>query len=264
MPILEVDGTRVEYEQEGHGTGLLLLHSLLTELTVFERVLPELAKKHRVTRINLPGFGQSGPLALHSVADHGDHLASVMDALDLPETTDVFGNGFGAFVALALATRHGAHFNRLLVADALAAFPEAARVPFRTMANRVRAGGMMAVLDTAILRMFPPQFSSAHPQVVAERKAALSQVDAECFARACVALAALDLTSELKAIRNPTLVLCGALDETTPPALARQLARRIDGAAYREIPDAGHCPMLEQPGELVAAMESFLSQPLIQ
>lgn len=260
MPILELNGAGVEYEQAGSGTNLLLLHSLLTELSVFERVLPELVKKHRVTRINLPGFGQSSPLALDSVAAHADHVASVMAALNLPKTTDVFGNGFGAFVALALAIRHGAHFNRLLVADTLAAFPEAARAAFRTMADKVRAGGMMTVLNAAIGRMFPSEFSGAHPEVVAERKAALGRVDAECFARACLALAALDLTSELKTIENPTLVLCGSLDQTTPPALARELAQGIDGAVYREIPGSGHCPMLEQPGELVAGMEDFLAR----
>ena len=259
MPILEVDGTQLEYEQEGNGADLLLLHSLLTELTVFERVLPELAKKHRVTRINLPGFGQSSPLALDSVARYADHVASVMAALHLPKTADVFGNGFGAFVALALAIRHGAHFNRLLVADTLAAFPEVARASFRTMADKVRAGGMTTVLDAAIGRLFPSGFSAAHPEVVAERKAALGRVDAECFARACLALAGLDLSSELKTIENPTLVLCGSLDQTTPPALARELAQGIGGAVYREIRGCGHCPMLEQPGELVAAMEAFLS-----
>ena len=60
-----------------------------------------------------------------------------MDALGLPRDTDVFGNGFGAFVTLELACRHGARFGRLVVADALAAFPEAARAPFRAMAEGV-------------------------------------------------------------------------------------------------------------------------------
>ena len=93
------------------------------------------------------------------------------------------------------------------------------------MAEKVRAGGMQAVLDTAIGRMFPPAFQAAKPDVVAARKAALAAVDAGCFARACLALAQLDLQPLLGGIRNPTLVMCGALDQTTPPALAEQVAR---------------------------------------
>jgi 3-oxoadipate enol-lactonase len=259
MPTLALQGLRVEYERTGSGPDLLLLHSLLTELTVFERVLPELAATRRVTRINLPGFGRSTPARLETVADHADHVARVMQALELPPGTDVFGNGFGAFVAAELAIRHGSRFNRLGLADVVAAFPEAARTPFRVMAEKVRAGGMPAVLDAAIGRMFPPAFAERNPDVVAARKAALAAVDPECFARACLALAALDLTPRLGGIRNHTLVLCGALDQTTPPALARELAAKIPGAVYKEIPGSGHCPMLEQPETLVELLREVLA-----
>lgn len=242
-----VNGAQVEYDQQGAGAPLLLIHSLLTELTVFDVMLPSLAKKRRVTRVNLPGFGASAPVELTSVAAHADHVARVMDALELPKNCTVFGNGFGAFVSLELAIRHGARFGRLIVADTLAAFPEAARAPFRGMAAKVTAEGMKAVLDTAIGRMFPPAFAERHPDVITARKAALGKVDPQCFARACLALASMDLTAQVAKIKNPTLVMCGALDQTTPPALARELAQKIPGARYEEIPDSGHCPMLEQP-----------------
>jgi pimeloyl-ACP methyl ester carboxylesterase len=246
----------LDYDRRGDGPDLLLIHSLLTERSVFDLVLPRLAARHRVTRINLPGFGSSPPVVLHSVADHADHVARVMDELELAKDTTVFGNGFGAFVALELAIRHGERFGRLIVADTLAAFPEAARAPFRGMAERVAKDGMAAVLDTAIGRMFPPQFAKKHPDVIAARKAALAKVDPQCFARACLALASMDLSDKAKDIKNPTLVLCGALDLTTPPALARALAEKIAGARYEEIADSGHCPMLEQPDELIRRLTS--------
>jgi 3-oxoadipate enol-lactonase len=258
MPIVKVDALDVEYRQAGDGPGLLLLHSLLTELTVFDEVLPALARTHRVTLINLPGVGASSPAPLHSVAAYADHVARAMQALALLPATDVFGNGFGAFVALELAIRHGGHLRRLIVADTVAAFPEAARGPFRGMAEKVTGAGMAAVLDVAIGRMFPPAFQAAKPGVVAARKAALASVDAGCFARACLALAQLDLQPLLGGIRNRTLVLCGALDQTTPPALAEQVARAIPGAQYKEIAGSGHCPMLEQPALLVELIEGFI------
>lgn len=242
-----VNGAQVESDQRGDGAPLLLVHSLLTELTVFDVILPRLTGQRRVTRLNLPGFGASSPVELATVAAHADHVARVMDALDLPRDTTVFGNGFGAFVALELAIRHGKRFGRLIVADALAAFPEPARVPFRGMAAKVAAEGMKGVLDTAIGRMFPPAFAERNPSVIAARKAALAKVHAQCFARACLALASMDLRAQLAGIKNQTLVMCGALDQTTPPALARELAQMIPGARYEEIADSGHCPMLEQP-----------------
>ena len=259
MSMLDKDGLKVEYTQTGTGPDLLLLHSLLTELTVFEKVLPALTQNRRVTCINLPGFCASAPVELNSVGEVADHVAKVMAALGLPASTDVFGNGFGAFVALELAIRHGASFNRLVVADCVPAFPEAARVPFRGMAAKVRETGMVAVLDTAIGRMFPPAFQAAHPDVVAHRKTKLAPVDAACFARACLALSTMDLNPQLPGIRNKTLVMCGALDMTTPPALARDVAAAIPGAIYKDIADSGHCPMLEQPETLVKEIRAFLN-----
>jgi pimeloyl-ACP methyl ester carboxylesterase len=259
MPQLTLPGARAEYLQQGSGSGLLLLHSLLTELTVFDRVVDALAATYRVTRLNLPGFGASSPMTLVTIDEHADHVAAAMKALELPPTTAVFGNGFGAFVALALAVRHGESFCDLIVADALAAFPEAARAPFRVMAQKVRTDGMSAVLDAAISRMVPQPFALAHPDIIRLRKHALSQVDPGCFARACLALAELDFEPQLRKIRNRTLVVCGAQDHTTPAPLAQALARSIPGAAYREIPACGHCPMLEQPATLIEIVKSFLS-----
>ena len=254
MPNVTIEGARVEYKHSGAGPDLLLLHSLLTDATVFERVLPALERACRVTCLDLPGFAGSQPRELHTVADYADHVAQAMFALDLPRDTAVFGNGFGAFVALELAIRHGDRFGPLVVADVVAAFPEPARAPFRGMAERVRAGGMAAVLDTAIGRMFPPAFQAQAPEVVAYRKSRLALADAGGFARACLALAALDLRAHLPSIRNRTLVLCGALDQTTPPALAREVAALIPHAEYRDIAGSGHCPMLEQPEALADAL----------
>jgi 3-oxoadipate enol-lactonase len=260
MPLIEISGAAVEYRQSGSGPDLLMLHSLLTDLTVFDRVVPELARDYRVTCINLPGFGSSTPRAFETVADHADHVAAVMEALRLSRTAHVFGNGFGGFVALELAIRHGSRFDCLLVADALATFPEPARAPFRVMADKVSAAGMEAILDTAINRMFPSAFSVTHPEIVQERRTALSAVHADCFARACLALARLDLSPALCRISNPALIMCGSLDQTTPPDLARLLARRINDAVFQEIPDCGHCPMLEQPQTLVTTIKAFLSR----
>ncbi|HWO03258.1 MAG TPA: hypothetical protein VNQ54_00605, partial [Methylomirabilota bacterium] len=64
----------------------------------------------------------------------------------------------------------------------------------------------------------------------------------------------IDLRPALAAIASPTLVVVGALDVTTPPALARELAAGIRGAALVEIPACAHCPPIEKPAELLAAL----------
>ena len=87
MAIVTVGSHSMEYEQAGSGPDLLLVHSLLTEMTVFEPVMAALTARHRVTRVNLPGFGASTPVdfqGLAGVADHADrmlpHARTLIDA----------------------------------------------------------------------------------------------------------------------------------------------------------------------------------------
>lgn len=257
MPIIEVNGANVDVEQAGAGRDLVLLHSLLAERSAFDRVVPALAKKHHVWLVNLPGYGASTAFGA-SIEDYADHVAGLLRALKLPQQTDVLGNGLGGFIAIALAIRHGEQFERLVIADSLSGFPPAGKEPLRLMAQRVRQHGMSAVIDAAINRMFPPPFIAAHPDIVAARKAALAQADPACFSTACTALAQVDLASSLAGIRNPTLIMAGALDGATPAALARELANGILGARFLEIADCGHCPQLEKPEIFVSAVEEFL------
>ena len=257
MAIIELDGARVDVSQQGKGRDLVLLHSLLTDRSVFDRVAPALARKHRLTLVNLPGYGASSPAGT-DIESYADRVADTLKALRLPRETDVLGNGFGGFIAVMLALRHGEAFGKLVAAPALAGFPEAAKAPFQRMASTVSSQGMAAVLDAAIQRMLPPAFAERNPGVVAERKQALAKADPACFATACLALAKLDLSAASKSIRNPTLVMVGSEDATTPPALARELAAKIPGAKFQELRGCGHCPQIEDPEAFVGALEGFL------
>ena len=53
----------------GKGRDLVLLHSLLSDRTAFDRIAPRLAQQRRLWLINLPGFGASAP------AGPGDNCA---------------------------------------------------------------------------------------------------------------------------------------------------------------------------------------------
>ena len=192
MAIIEAAGARVDVAQAGEGRNLVLLHSLLTDRSAFDCVAPTLSRKRRLTLVNLPGYGGSSPAGT-DIESYADRVAAVLEALRLPRDTDVLGNGFGGFIAVMLAVRHGKRFDRLIAAPALAGFPEAAKAPFHRMASLVSSQGMGAVLDAAIQRMLPAAFIEKNPEIVAERRQSLAKADPACFATACLALARLDL-----------------------------------------------------------------------
>ncbi|HXG04152.1 MAG TPA: alpha/beta fold hydrolase [Candidatus Binatia bacterium] len=259
MATVSAGGATFDISQVGRGRDLVLFHSLLTDRTVFDPVVPALADDHRLTLVNLPGFGGSSAPLGPTIEDYADQVAALFPVLGLDSAeTDVLGMSFGGFVAIALAARHGHLFRRLVLVDTAAAFPEPARVPLRAMAEQAASEGMAAVVHTALRRMFSESFIAGHPEVVAERRRVLLAARPEYFAMACRALASVDLRAALAAIHHPTLVVVGALDTTTPPALARELAAGIAGARLVEIPDCAHCPPIEQPVAFTRLVRAFL------
>jgi 3-oxoadipate enol-lactonase len=244
-----------DVEQVGEGRDLLLLHSLLTGRESFAPVVPALSRGRRVSLLALPGFGGSAP-AGPTVEDYADRVAKYVATL--PGKPDVIGNGFGGVIALALAARHGAALEKLVLADTAACFPEEGRTPFRAMAEAVDRSGMAAIVPTAVKRIFPEPYLAAHPEALAERRGVLLRMQPKPFATACRALARVDLRPTLRTIPNPTLVIVGELDAATPPALATELSAGIPGAQLLRIPDCGHCPPLEQPEAFLAAVMPFL------
>lgn len=258
MAIVRANGAEFDVEQTGRGRDVVLLHSLLTDRRAFDPIVPALSRSRRVTLLDLPGFGASTP-AGPAIEDYAERVADLFSELGLRRETDVIANGFGGFVAIALAARHGERLGRLVLADTAAAFPDRAKAPLLAMAERVLGDGMEAILDVAVRRLFPEAYIAAHPDAVAERKAVLQRTSPAHFATACRALASVDLRPALSRIANPTLVAVGALDEATPPELARELAAGIKGATLVEIADCGHCPPLEKPTAFLRAIGEFLS-----
>jgi 3-oxoadipate enol-lactonase len=257
MALIKVAGGAVEVTSAGEGADLVLLHSLLIDCSAFARVVPALAKHRRVHLVSLPGFDGSTP-AGPGVEDYAERVAEPLRALAMGPGSAVLGNGFGGFVALALAARHGRLFEKLVLVDTAAGFPPAAKAAFAVMAEKVAGGGMGAVAEIAARRIFHDAYLAEHPNAVAERRAVLLRFDPHAFIAACRALERVDLRDVLSRVANPTLVVVGELDAATPLDLARDLAQGIDGARFVLLPGCGHCPPLEQPQAFLAGIGPFL------
>ena len=257
MPLINVEGGSIDVAEAGSGRPLLLLHSLLADRAVFDRVVPAFARSRRVILPDLPGFGGSSPAGVTAI-DIADRIAGLFPAMDLPADTDVLGNGFGGFVASALAIRHGALFGKLVLADTGVAFSDEGRASFYAMAGRVRDLGLEGVVDIAVKRLFPDDFIAANPGIAAERRAALLRMEPARFADMCEALAELDYSAEIGTIRNPTLVLVGGVDAATPPPMSRALAGMIPQAEFVELEGLGHAPMVQDPAAFLRAVSGFL------
>lgn len=67
----------------------------------------------------------------------------------------------------------------------------------------------------------------------------------------------------LKAIRVPTLVLCGRQDAITPLRLHEEMAKEIRGAMLVVVEECGHLSTLERPEQVNRALRHWLAMPSI-
>ena len=106
--LVEAGPYRLHVAEQGQGRPLLLIHGLSAQLRSFAQVMvDELAKDHRVIRIDRPGSGYSPPLPSGSqhLADQADAIAALIDALELDRPILV-GHSLGGALSLHIAERH--------------------------------------------------------------------------------------------------------------------------------------------------------------
>src|ERR1700724_1092399 len=112
---------RIHYLDEGTraGTPLVLLHGFGSSLYTWDGWVRQLAGTRRLIRLDLPGFGLTGP------APDGDYrteryvhvVAALLDRLGV-ERTDVAGNSMGGRTALMFALAHPERARKLILVDA--------------------------------------------------------------------------------------------------------------------------------------------------
>ncbi len=235
---------------------LLLLHSLGTDLRVWDEQAEALAARFRVIRPDLRGHGLSGTVPGPGAMDRmaGDVLA-VMDALGV-RRTHVGGLSIGGMVAQALAALAPDRVSSLLLCDTAIAIPPLTF--WRERAGIVRARGMTAIAEAVVARWVTPGFLDAPS--TAGLRTMLLRTDPEGYAAAAEAIAAADLSARTAALRLPALVLVGDQDQATPLASAQALASAIPGAELQVIADAAHIPTFEQAARVTEAMRGFLDR----
>jgi pimeloyl-ACP methyl ester carboxylesterase len=110
MPEFRYEGLRIAYDEYGSGDRpLILIHGLLMNRRMFDRLAPEIAERgNRVITVDLLGHGQSDrpeDLVRYSMPLFARQVVALLDHLELDEAV-IGGTSLGANVALQVGTRH--------------------------------------------------------------------------------------------------------------------------------------------------------------
>jgi 3-oxoadipate enol-lactonase/4-carboxymuconolactone decarboxylase len=243
----------VQVEGPPAAPALVLLHSLGTNLHVWDDQAAALSRSFRVIRPDLRGHGLSGCTnGPYSMSLFAQDLAGLLDTLGV-ERTHVAGVSIGGLIAQAFAAAHiGRVVSLVLIDTALAIAPAQS---WTERAAKVRAEGVAAIADGVIARWVTQ--ASADAPATAGLRAMLLRTPAEGYAASAEAIATADLSASTATLQLPALVMVGEADQATPLASAQALQAAIAGASLHVVRDAAHIPMAERPEEITSAMLQF-------
>lgn len=259
-------GCRIFYREEGTGPHLLLLHGWTGNSFQWRRMLPELAKTHRVLALDLPGCGRSDkPPADYTIHDYLLYIREFVNRIGF-RPFSLVGTSFGGFLStrycleypddvqsLVLLNSSGirARVHWLFTLSALPVFRYL--VPWTLMVPR-------EVVYWVKARVYPR--GPAQRQRLREyRHTTLtlrSWAGLRAAVRSYVSISEQDLVdSRLSEIRCPTLLCWGQEDTALPREIGEVFHRGIRGSRLHIIPGCGHNIPEEKPAEAVLEMERF-------
>lgn len=242
-------------EGPAEAPALVLLNSLGADMGMWEPQAAALRDEFRVVRLDTRGHGGSPvPAGPWTLADLGEDVLALLDALEI-EKASFAGVSLGGSTAGRLAAHAPERVERIVLCFTAAWFggPD----PWTARAAIVRAKGVEAVAEAVLDRWFT---DSVDPDLRERMRAMLLATPPEGYAAATEVVAHLDLRPELGRIGAPALVVSGAEDVATPPAIGRELAAGIPGAEFAELEGAAHLGNLERPDALTALIRSHLSK----
>jgi 3-oxoadipate enol-lactonase len=119
---------------------------------------------------------------------------------------------------------------------------------------------MEPLVEPTLARWLTAPFREKRRDVVDQVAKMIRSTPPTGYAGCCHAIAALDLTDRISAIKLPTFVIVGEDDQGTPVAASRVMNERIKGSELVILPSAAHLSNLEQPEAFTSALTAFLTK----
>jgi 3-oxoadipate enol-lactonase len=235
------------------GSPILLLHGVGSDKSVWRPQLDHYRDVRPAIAIDYPGYGESARQIAATRDDYARAALAVMDALG-HERAHICGLSLGGVVAIAMHALDPERCLSLILADTFAVHPDGQGIYDRSIAA---SSDLRALAEARVDVLLAPP---ADPSIRTEVVETMAAIDPAAYRLGAEAVWLADQRDRVARIDVPTMVLCGALDVVTPPALSKVLAASIPGAELHIIAGAGHLANLEKPAEFNEAVDGFLSR----
>jgi len=267
---MPLQGMQVHFSDAGDPTDsipVVLIHGTGSSLHTFNGWSDRLTEEHRIVRMDLPGYGLTGPFpdGDYSMENYVKFLKSFLDEMEINRCA-LAGNSLGGGIAWRFAEKYPDRVEKLVLIDA-SGYPytsqsepiafEIAKIPViknalkfitprfvaRSSLENVYADNTL-VTDDLVDRYFELTLREGNRQAFIDR-----------FAREKDTTAYRSIPS----IKTPTLILWGEADKLIPLQSAYRFHDDLPNDTLVILPNLGHVPMEENPAMSLESVLDFLN-----
>lgn len=253
----------IVYLEGGKGPTILMLHGITADSGNWTRFARHFTDKYHVVIPDLPGFGNSSRIqsASYSIPAQSERVHQLMQALGVQQF-HLVGNSMGGYIGAYYAAHYPQQVQTLGLFDA-AGVDSPNKTTF--MKELLAGNNLMLPKDREdfgrVLKLVmedPPYIPGMARDVLADKALAHREFNRKVFAE--LQQQQLDLAPYLPKIKAPTLLLWGDQDRVIDISSIEVFQRNLTSAktSVSILPNIGHLPMLEQPGETAKRYSAFL------
>ena len=241
---------------------VVLIHGVGLNHTMWRAQVESLAPDFALLTYDFLGHGAShNPDGERKISDYTDQLADLVDHLDARRFALV-GFSMGALIARAFASLQPKRVTHLGLLHSTYQRTEAERRSVRERYRMTRDHGPSALIEEAIERWFSPAYGRDQAEVITEIRAIFARHSGDGYLKAYRLFAHAE--AEMRhyppgIVSCPTLVITGADDPGSTPAMACALCRDLPNARLIINPHHRHMAPLEHAAVVSEQLRSLLS-----
>lgn len=261
---IDLGGNRIHYRDEGQGEVVVLLHGTASSLHTWDYWAQELSKHYRVIRMDLPGFGLTGPdyRDRYEVADDIAFLNNFLARLAV-ERVHLVGSSLGGRIAWDYSIANPRQVKTLTLINSLG-YPQKRWPPAIELAQWPVMDSVMThvsprfLYETGLKEVYFDEQQVTDSLV--DRYYELSRYPGNLEAFPKRVSAKLDTQADkITQISVPTLVLWGQEDIYFPVESAHRFHQDIATSTLQVYPSVGHLPMEEVPEQSLGDFVKFIN-----
>ena len=258
MPVAEVNGIELFYEEQGEGPPLVFLHGAAGNHVSWWQQVPHFRDRYRCISIDHRGFGRSLDRTGEGGSRFVDDLEALLLHLKVEEPAILVAQSMGGRTALGFAVRHHERTRAVVMADTWGFFewPE-----LQQRATELREAQQAADGEAAQGPLEQRALGRAFQEARPDKRFLYEQIAGLNPPRDLARMTdGVPTQAEVAALKLPFLFIVGSEDTLTPPDLLQQVHVAIEGSEYVEFPGLGHSVYFEDPDGFNSAVDDFLAR----